>query len=102
MSVLDGPSGQEASVIAFADNFYLPVHLGDARVQAVMWSDDDEGLPGTYGGKPMNARPSHAAWRHLARPSSNGPGKQIPRLLWVGGMTHAAPQATRDAGHGGE
>ena len=44
MLVLDGPLGQVASAMAIADDLNLPVHLGDARVRAYMWSDDGEGL----------------------------------------------------------
>ena len=31
MLTLSGPSGQEASVAAFADDFCLTAHLGNAR-----------------------------------------------------------------------
>ena len=110
--------------MAFADDFYLSVHLGDARVRAVMWSDDDRACA-SFSGRfsPGNAAPgewdlsdehwrslrrwaARQLWWHAARRSAidhvsgNDPGLQSPGL-WSEDMTRALPQALRDAGHGG-
>ena len=100
------------------------MYLDSPPTQAIAWSKDNLGLQGFLravlarqlngcGENPMaRRRSSRFANRHppaarrrarqgASRISGNGIGAQSPGIFWDEDMTHAAPQAPRDAGHGG-
>ena len=129
---LIGPPSQEAGATAFADIFYLPVHIDSPPTPAIAWSEDGQGLQGfirairvrqlNRGGEQrlengyslgrwarqrsnrLADRCSFAARRRAGEQASRPPGS-FPGAtpgLSGGDMTRATPQVPRDAGHGGD
>ena len=97
----NGPSGQEASVVAFADNFCLSVHPFNARAPAIKWSEDDEGLQGILRAtlvRQLNER-GVSDWRTKtgSRPG-DGPGSTRSCSQSGARLRHAAARGYKPSG----